>query len=565
MNEREKKLVVQIFKETTSVDVKFNVGNISKAAYDSTITPGLKVNLNTGEGDCFFIAVADGINYYNAACSTMQERIIYNNYGNNISFTQMSLREIVAYQLTHLDKSEYDRLYDYINININFLNNDFKTQYNEFINNVSPQMPENVFMDYINNIYKSNDNFLVSKPSSMTPKTIQQPFTMVDKANYANYIKSSDYWADFFAIDALCKVLKLNIITIEKNEDTLRIPYINNNNDWKYYMFLFYENKHYELMSFDYTLRRIITEPKISEKKTVVKKTIFNKGSNIFPPFYIIFLVFASFYINIRDSKERMAFQLFPDNILAILYRIFETILHDQSTAENKKFIRMIQEYFFPRILNNINLSSKAIGPPANPFDDDDDDVASNPFGDASPREIGGGAPIYSNKPQYSMNYPYNPYNSYNSYNSRGQPPFYSRPFPYPRQSPYGSSSFVKSNSNVEESNKTNISYYITINMELHPGTSLTSEDLSNIKCKQRWNAIRKSYANMRGLKYTMLPDYSMLAKNKTVKNTTNTNSTNSANIANKTTTRKVFTTPIANSGTQKYRTIPFNNRTRRV
>jgi hypothetical protein len=551
MNEREKKLVVQIFKETTSVDVKYNVGNISKTAYDATITPGLKVNSNTGGGDCFFIAVADGINYYNAACNTMQERIIYNNYGNNISFTQMSLREIVAYQLTHLDKSEYDRLYDYINVNINLLNNEFKRQYDDFINNVSPQMPENVFMDYINNIYKSSDNFLVSKPSSMTPKTIQQPFTMVDKSNYANYIKSSDYWGDFFAIDALCTVLKLNIITIEKIEDTLRIPYISNVNNWKHYMFLFNEVKHYELISFDYTFTRVITDPKISEKKIIVKKTVFNKGSNIFPPFYIIFLVFASFYINILDKNVRIIFQLFPDNILEILYRIFDTILHDQSTMENKKFIKLVKQYFSPSILRNIKSSFKAIEP-ANPFDDD----TSNPFGDDSPREIGGGAPIYSNKPQYSMNYPFKP--SYNSYNPRGQPSFYSRPMLYSRQPPYASN-FVKSNTNVDEANKTNISYYITINMELHPGTSLTSEDLSNIKCNQRWNAIRKSYANMRGLKYTMLPDYSMLAKNKTVKNTPSTNSTNNTN------TRKVITKPSSNSITQKSRFIPFNNRTRRA
>jgi hypothetical protein len=154
------------------------------------------------------------------------------------------------------------------------------------------------------------------------------------------------------------------------------------------------------------------------------------------------------------------------------------------------------------------------------------------------------------------MNYPFKP--SYNSYNPRGQPSFYSRPMLYSRQPPYASN-FVKSNTNVDEANKTNISYYITINMELHPGTSLTSEDLSNIKCNQRWNAIRKSYANMRGLKYTMLPDYSLLAKNKTVKNTPSTNSTNNTN------TRKVITKPSSNSITQKSRFIPFNNRTRRA
>lgn len=150
------------------------------------------------------------------------------------------------------------------------------------------------------------------------------------------------------------------------------------------------------------------------------------------------------------------------------------------------------------------------------------------------------------------MNYPFQ------SYNSRGQPPFNSRPSLYSRQPSY-TSNFVKSNTNVDDTNKTNISYYITIDMELQPGTSLTSKDLSNIKCKQRWNAIRKSYANMRGLKYTMLPDYSMLPKNKTVKNTTSTTNPNNTN------TRKVITNPITNSGTQKNVSRLTNNRTRRA
>lgn len=54
-------------------------------------------------------------------------------------------------------------------------------------------------------------------------------------------------------------------------------------------MFLYHENKHYEVISFDYTFRKIVTEPKFSEKKIYVKKIIFNKGGDIFPPFYIIF------------------------------------------------------------------------------------------------------------------------------------------------------------------------------------------------------------------------------------------------------------------------------------
>jgi len=495
MNEQEKNLVVKIFKQTTAIDAKYNANNISKAAYDASISPGLKVNSNIGGGDCFFIAVADAINYYNASCSTMEERIIYNNYGNKIPYTQMSLREIVAYQLTHLNRSEYERLYGYLNANVEFLNNEFKMEYENFIQNGNPQMPENIFIDIINNIYLGNDNFLVAKPTSMTQQTLQQPFTIIDRSNYVNYIKSSDYWADFFAIDSLCEILGLNIISIEKkNDGSLIVPYIsNNNNSWKRYMFLYHENKHYEVISFDYTFRKIVTEPKFSEKKIYAKKIIFNKGGEIFPPFYIIFLVFASYYINILDENARASFQLFPNNMLAILDNIFRKILNNPNDKQNSKFLTLVKEYFNPSILRKFS----APNPLAirNGGSDPDDDYS-------------GGAPQQYNNSLYNPSQRYNPYQYQNPYQ-------YREPFV---------SSYVKNNPNsinTQEKDKTNISYYITIDMELQRGSSLTNKDLSNIKCKQRWNSIRKSYANMRGLKYTVLPDYSNLPTARSSKNTT--------------------------------------------
>jgi len=482
MNEQEKKLVVKIFKQTTSVDAKYNTNNISKSAYDESISPGLKVNSNIGGGDCFFIAVADAINYYNANCKTMEERIIYNNYGNKILFTQMSLREIVAYQLTHLNRSEYERLYGYVNANLDFLNNEFQNEYQNFIENVSTQMSENVFFDIINNIYLGNDNFLIAKPTSMTSQTVQKPFTAIDKANYVNYIKSSDYWADFFAIDSICEILNLNIINIKKqNNNLLSIPYIsNNNNSWTRYMFLYHENNHYEVVSFDYTFRKIVTEPKFSEKKINIKKVIFNKEGNVFPPFYIIFLVFASYYINILDENARMSFQLFPNNMLAVLDNIFRKILSSPNDKQNNKFLTLVKQYFNPSILRKNGVSAKPLAIKNEGSDVNDD--------------YNGGAPQR-----------YNPYQYRNKYQN-----------PYQYREPFVSS-YVKNNPNnpnninAQEINKTNISYYITIDMELKRGTTLSSKDLSNSKCRQRWNAIRKSYANMRGLTYTMLPDYNNL------------------------------------------------------
>jgi hypothetical protein len=47
--------------------------------------------------------------------------------------------------------------------------------------------------------------------------------------------------------------------------------------------------------------------------------------------------------------------------------------------------------------------------------------------------------------------------------------------------------------------------------MDLQKGTTLSSKDLSNLKCRQRWNSVRKSYADLRGLNYIAMPDYSNL------------------------------------------------------
>jgi hypothetical protein len=68
---------------------------------------------------------------------------------------------------------------------------------------------------------------------------------------------------------------------------------------------------------------------------------------------------------------------------------------------------------------------------------------------------------------------------------------------------------------------KSNISYYITIDMDLQKGTTLSSKDLSNLKCRQRWNSVRKSYADLRGLNYVATPDYSNLPSSQNNKSKT--------------------------------------------
>ena len=72
--------------------------------------------------------------------------------------------------------------------------------------------------------------------------------------------------------------------------------------------------------------------------------------------------------------------------------------------------------------------------------------------------------------------------------------------------------------------------------MELQKGTSLSEEQLSDAKCRQKWNAVRKAYANFTGKKYVIPPVYEA-SKNKTQKQSlkTSTNTINKSYRNNKT------------------------------
>ena len=61
--------------------------------------------------------------------------------------------------------------------------------------------------------------------------------------------------------------------------------------------------------------------------------------------------------------------------------------------------------------------------------------------------------------------------------------------------------------------------------MELQIGDQLTSQQMSNVKCRQSYNAIKKSYSELTGNPYVIPPVYANLPSNKT--RNTRTNNTN--------------------------------------
>ena len=55
---------------------------------------------------------------------------------------------------------------------------------------------------------------------------------------------------------------------------------------------------------------------------------------------------------------------------------------------------------------------------------------------------------------------------------------------------------------------KSLLSYYITIDLELQKGEMISKEQAKEIQCRQKWNAVRKAYAKFTKKKYVIPPVY---------------------------------------------------------
>lgn len=447
MTDEQKIFIQNIFKNTTNIEVKGSVNNISIAAYNFTVTgeknvtssgvaikksytDGLRVISNAGGGNCLFISVADAINYYNYY-SNIEQKIIHNNYGNgNMIFTTKVLRNIVSTEIVKLFNSDENFRENSIQegrVNLHILNDNFERI---ITSQVSMSMNDNAtyYNDTLLNVYKENDNFFVIIPNDIQNRN--RPFKLVESnAEIITYIESPYYWADVKTINILNKQLKLNIIVIQNIDDKLAIPYPNikstDNNTWNKYLFLYNKDNHYELITFDYLI-------KAPTKFVRVKKTIFNRGNNITPPFYIIFLLFSTFYIKLAEA-EKDSIELF----LNFFYAIQDSFNHIRAAPLDSDI--------------NIPIFNKNF---------------QNYFGNFR-QEIRGG------------------------------------------DNTTGASNFLKKEDNQDD---IQISFHITIDMELQKGKTLSKEQISNIKCIKGWNNVRKSFADFTGQKYVLPPVYENLS-----------------------------------------------------
>lgn len=462
-NKNEQRMINSVYLNTTSVNIKLDSNNISEAAYNETIS-GLSIINNTADGDCFFIALADAINYHNYKNQNNKtNRIINGIYGNgNNIFTKNYLRSIVTDYFLNL--KDIDNYLQLAQINADTLNVSFKSHLETLEktmkeNGQYEDIGEEVYMNMVNDIYLSSDNFLITKTNKI-PMIIEdyyKPYSVVNKSQISKYMNSSYYWANELAFKAICEKLKLNVIPIEYDNGKMRIPFINLNDDcqnWNKYLFLYYKNGHYELITFTNTYKKVVKSPSVNIKLVKDKITIFNKNSNLIPPFYILFLIYASYYVNLADdNKIRLGFL---SNIFEIINTSFYKIYKNRNESPYKEYVTSFIKYFpeSKRNLdkNNINVSQNG--------------------GEYSPYYNRG----YYNNPNYNRGY-----------------------------NPYVESNMIK---NQDKMGGPNICYYINIDMELQAGETLTPEQLRNLKCRRKWNTVRKAYSEMTGQKYIIKPVY---------------------------------------------------------
>jgi hypothetical protein len=175
------------------------------------------------------------------------------------------------------------------------------------------------------------------------------------------------------------------------------------------------------------------------------------------------------------DKKQ---FTFFPE-IFATIQNSFRQIIA-QNNENSITFLRIFNEYFPSRYIADLLDIQVVSNQGANPGDDNQS--ASQQPSSINPRP-------FQVEPHETISDSTG--GAINNYR-------------YPYRNMY-SSNFVKREENRDTSK---IGYYISIDMELQKGTSLSPEQLTHAKCNRKWNSVRKAFADFTGRKYVIPPVY---------------------------------------------------------
>ena len=365
--------IVQMLRRTTNVAVKDPTDNspISQQAYAYNV-----MNMNVFEsqtnGNCFFDSLQQSINMYNKNIDAFEEQVdrkitydlngLYYGSGDNI-FTQECLREIV-YQKVIVDKN---RFIAFARNSLQDINNDFKQAIANYTHEQAVSVADITLQTYngmLENVYSQFDGFkfLIIYPvydavqplPATNSKLYMEPFTVANtNDDIQNFIMSPLYWGDEVAIGYIQRELNLTAIILTKNEeDQIKIAnpqdLLNINAGGKYTFLYHTNNSHYELISFGYNVPNSKKGVLKSPSNTPRKMTIFRVNDQQIPPLSVIFLLFASFYLQLNNNRRQTVqlLQMYLNGCYISFRTIYQNHLHNDDDAT--LFLRVFNNYFHP-------------------------------------------------------------------------------------------------------------------------------------------------------------------------------------------------------------------------
>jgi hypothetical protein len=488
---------------------------------------------------------------------------------NNIDITPLFLKQQVALFLIN-HKAYLTKLLEDATSKMTIMNTELDNQLDTDINTyqissstlVDKTDVTNTNINYISlydtavdKIFSYYYSFGVIKPKSLSQMTPDEqtnrgsPFTVVsnDNKDIEKYIESNSYlFPSNEAIISLNNILKLGIIVVsrkseainEGEQNSLLINMINTNEptdtndtintfsfynqsqtsmsnlnygEWNKFLFLYKETTpgqsfgNYGIITFTYSLKPITINGSqlISKTGSFFRFTIFNKDDMQFsPPIYMLYTIFYLIYIG---QGKYTNFVFYPE-IMKGFYQTFNALIEKSKETQNWTYFNNVYSWFKTPALKQILMSNKY---------------------DTVNGYIKGGARNNYNR-NYNSNSNYNRnYNSNSNYNS-----------------------FLK-NEGVKDLSK--ICYSVSLDLELKRGSPLTPDELKQSNCTQKWNTIRKSFANFTDKKYNIPPVYDYSNK-QTLKNKSNNTNTNNNN--NNITRKNGPNTFVSSGGTRKHKEI---------
>lgn len=259
---------------------------------------------NEGGGDCFFAAVRDA----------------YNSIG--MKTTVANLRQLLSDRITIVQFNMYKTLYEDNKQEINNIKNDIEEKKKEF-KKLEVKLISNISRTEKQEIIQKNNNLrieiknLINIQKLLNDAIENYKFMKHIKSleELKNFIKTSSYWADEWAIGQLEIILKikfiiflednylrkdlLNVLQCQNSEVSEQIE-INNNFDVKYYIMLNYGGSHYKLIK--YKNKSIFTFDEIPyDVKVMIADKCLERMSGIFS----FIKEFVNFKIKYETEKER--------------------------------------------------------------------------------------------------------------------------------------------------------------------------------------------------------------------------------------------------------------------